>query len=157
MSAELPTEVNHPRVGVSAIIRDANGKFLLGKRKGKHGAGMYLFSHSTSSRFSFLTVNCEIGTWQFPGGHLEMGESLLDCAERETLEETGLKVKGMKIVAVTNDIFESEGKHYITIFVQCRRENESDQPQVCLPIPPPIHSSLYLSLVHIPGSTGLQS
>ncbi|KAI1414981.1 NUDIX hydrolase domain-like protein [Hypoxylon sp. FL1857] len=101
----------HPRVGVAALIRNAEGKFVFGRRKGSHGAG----------------------TWQFPGGHLEMGESLLACAERETLEETGLKVKGQKVVAVTNDVFDPETKHYITIFVACRRENENDQPELLEP------------------------
>ncbi|KAI1771967.1 NUDIX hydrolase domain-like protein [Hypoxylon cercidicola] len=109
MAAASPSY--HPRVGVAAIIRDGDGKFVFGKRKGSHGAG----------------------TWQFPGGHLEMGESLLDCAERETLEETGLKVKGVKVVAITNDVFDPETKHYITVFVQCRRENADDQPQVMEP------------------------
>ncbi|KAI6081080.1 NUDIX hydrolase domain-like protein [Hypoxylon rubiginosum] len=105
------TQVYHPRIGVAAIIRDGDGKFVLGKRKGSHGAG----------------------TWQFPGGHLEMGESLLYCAERETLEETGLKVKGIKVIAVTNDVFDAENKHYVTIFVQCEREDGSAQPQVLEP------------------------
>lgn len=31
------------------------------------------------------------GTWAFPGGHLEFGESLTACAERELEEETGLR------------------------------------------------------------------
>ncbi|OTB05165.1 hypothetical protein M426DRAFT_320219 [Hypoxylon sp. CI-4A] len=101
----------HPRVGVAALIRNVEGEFVFGKRKGRHGAG----------------------TWQFPGGHLEMGESLLACAERETLEETGLKVKGEKVVALTNDVFEPETKHYITIFVICRMENANDQPVVTEP------------------------
>ncbi|KAI1103643.1 NUDIX hydrolase domain-like protein [Jackrogersella minutella] len=101
----------HPRVGVAALIRNSEGKFVFGRRKGSHGAG----------------------TWQFPGGHLEMGETLIACAERETLEETGLKVKGKKLLAVTNDIFDPETKHYITAFVLCERENESDEPEILEP------------------------
>uniref|UniRef100_A0A0D2XPB6 Nudix hydrolase domain-containing protein n=1 Tax=Fusarium oxysporum (strain Fo5176) TaxID=660025 RepID=A0A0D2XPB6_FUSOF len=105
MSAEAP----HPRVGVAALIYNREGKFLTGKRIGSHGAG----------------------TLQLPGGHLEYGESFLACAERETLEETGLKVKALQHVATTNDVFETEKKHYITIFVSCQMVNESDQPQKC--------------------------
>ncbi|KAF9774947.1 hypothetical protein IL306_006988, partial [Fusarium sp. DS 682] len=67
----MSTEAPHPRVGVAALIYNHDGKFLTGKRIGSHGAG----------------------TIQFPGGHLEYGESFLACAERETLEETGLKIR----------------------------------------------------------------
>lgn len=84
-----------------------------------------------------------------------MGESLLYCAERETLEETGLKVKGIKVIAVTNDVFDAENKHYVTIFVQCEREDGSAQPQVCS-IFSFSHSSLHL-ILGTPESTALRS
>ena len=58
------------------------------------------------------------------------GETPLQCAERETLEETGLVVRAGKIVAVTNDIFEESSKHYITLFVVCQRVSEDQEPQV---------------------------
>lgn len=77
-----------------------------------------------------LTNDTRIGKWAFPGGHLEYGESFIDCAERETLEETALKVKGVKIAHVTNDIFEEAGKHYITLFVVCEMLDSQQQPQV---------------------------
>ena len=31
-------------------------------------------------------------TYQFPGGHLEKGESIKDCLKREILEETGMEI-----------------------------------------------------------------
>lgn len=34
--------------------------------------------------------------WSFPGGHLEDGESVVDCAKREVKEETGLTVENLK-------------------------------------------------------------
>lgn len=34
--------------------------------------------------------------WSFPGGHLEDGESVVDCAKREIKEETGLTVENLK-------------------------------------------------------------
>jgi 8-oxo-dGTP diphosphatase len=81
-----------PKVGVSAIIiRD--GKVLLGKRKGAHGEG----------------------SWCFPGGHLEFREEIKDCIKREVMEETGMDIDNIRIAAVTNDVFEKEDKHYITI------------------------------------------
>ena len=39
-------------------------------------------------------VKCWKGL-SFPGGHLEDGESLTECAAREILEETGLEVKNL--------------------------------------------------------------
>ncbi|KAK3299832.1 NUDIX hydrolase domain-like protein [Chaetomium fimeti] len=98
------------RVGVAAIVRDKQGRMVVGIRKGSHGDGQ----------------------WQFPGGHLEMGESYFACAERETLEETGLVVKAEKLLTLTNDIFSPE-KHYITIFVLCQRLDDTQDPQVLEP------------------------
>lgn len=85
---------NRPKVGIGVIVLK-NSKILLGKRKNSHGDS----------------------TWSFPGGHLEFGESWEDCAKRETKEETNLNIKNIRFFAVTNDIFENESKHYITIFM----------------------------------------
>jgi 8-oxo-dGTP diphosphatase len=71
-----------------------DGAVLLGLRRGSHGAG----------------------TWSPPGGHLEFGEDPADCARRETLEETGLELGSCRFVGVTNDLFEAEDKHYVTLF-----------------------------------------
>lgn len=73
-----------------------------------------------------------LGSWALPGGHLEFGETYFSCAERETLEETGLEVNALKLVTVTNDVFEDLNKHYITLFVLCERNNTSKDPQVRL-------------------------
>jgi len=83
-----------PRVGVSVIIT-RDGCVLVGKRKGSHGAG----------------------TYQLPGGHLEYGESWEECAIREVKEETGMDLIDPMLIHATNDVFQSEGKHYITIFM----------------------------------------
>ncbi|OGK18062.1 DNA mismatch repair protein MutT [Candidatus Roizmanbacteria bacterium RIFCSPHIGHO2_01_FULL_39_8] len=100
-----------PGVGVAVIIRKNN--VLLGKRIGSHGEG----------------------TWQFPGGHLEFNEKLEDCAKREALEETNLKVKEIKFAAITNDLFKHENKHYITIFMVADYNSGKEtimEPKKCL-------------------------
>jgi 8-oxo-dGTP diphosphatase len=86
---------NYPRVGVAVII-ERDGQVLLVKRKNAHGAG----------------------TWALPGGHLEFGESLEECAIREIHEEVGVTISGTSFAALTNDIFASEDKHYITIWMR---------------------------------------
>ncbi|KAJ4397846.1 hypothetical protein N0V93_002083 [Gnomoniopsis smithogilvyi] len=107
----MSTSNPNVRVGVAALVRGPDGRVVFGRRKGSHGAGK----------------------WAFPGGHLEYGESFIDCAERETLEETGLKVKGLEVVDITNDIFEDLGKHYVTIFVVCKMTDPQQEPQVMEP------------------------
>lgn len=84
-----------PMVGVG-VICSRNGKVLLLHRAHAHGAG----------------------SWSMPGGHLEFGETPEDCALREMLEETGVHGVHPRFVALTNDIFPKEGKHYITIWMQ---------------------------------------
>ncbi|NQU78099.1 NUDIX domain-containing protein [Candidatus Falkowbacteria bacterium] len=82
------------RVGLGVLILKDN-KVLFGKRKNSHGEGC----------------------WCAPGGHLEFGESFESCAARETLEEVDIKIKNIRLGTVTNDIFEKEDKHYITIIM----------------------------------------
>ncbi|KAF9468893.1 NUDIX hydrolase domain-like protein [Collybia nuda] len=98
------------KVGVGVFILDQAGRFILGKRKGSHGEG----------------------TWALPGGHLEFGETFEACAVREVLEETGLQVTDLRFLTATNNIMESEGKHYVTIFLGCKISGERTQPEVDL-------------------------
>lgn len=96
------------RVGVAVVIYRGE-RILLGERIGSHGSE----------------------TWATPGGHLELGESIEDCAKREVLEETGLVVNSATKLGFTNDIFEQEGKHYVTLFVVA--SCEQGEPQVTEP------------------------
>ena len=38
------------------------------------------------------------GKWGFPGGSLELGETVTDCAERELLEETGVEATALGVL-----------------------------------------------------------
>ena len=96
------------RVGVAAVIM-REGRILLGERIGSHGAN----------------------TWATPGGHLELGESIEECAKREAYEETGLVVESFKKLTFTNDIFEKENKHYVTLFVV--GTSSSGEPKITEP------------------------
>jgi 8-oxo-dGTP diphosphatase len=87
--------MHRPQVGIGVIVTN-EGRVLLLKRKGSHGEG----------------------TWAPPGGHLEYGESIEECARRETLEETGVVIGNVRFLALTNDVMESERKHYLTVWVE---------------------------------------
>lgn len=103
--------MDRPKVGVALVIVRDN-KVLLGVRKAAHGSG----------------------TWSTAGGHLEYGESFINGAARELLEETGLTAKNYEIASVTNDVFEKEGKHYITVFMYCEYVSgvlEIKEPDKC--------------------------
>jgi 8-oxo-dGTP diphosphatase len=81
-------------VGVGVLVF-RGGKILLGKRQGSHGAG----------------------TWSPPGGRLEYGESIEDCARRELREETSLELGPITFGPYTNDLFPEVEQQYITAFV----------------------------------------
>jgi len=112
-----------PKVGIGVFVVN-NDKIILQKRKGAHGAG----------------------EWSLPGGHLEFGESWEDAAAREVLEETGLKIKNIKFVGVTNDIFEKERLHYITIFMQ----GETDETNLVLKEPEKAEEIDWFELNNLP-------
>lgn len=84
-----------PQVGVGVIVTRGN-QVLLMRRANSHGDG----------------------TWSMPGGHLEYGESPEACAVREVLEETGVAIADVAFRAITNDVFEAERKHYLTIWME---------------------------------------
>jgi 8-oxo-dGTP diphosphatase len=66
----------------------------------------------------FLLVKSTHGYWSTPGGNLEQGESPTECAVREALEETGLQVTNVRFVAITSDVVNDTGRHYITIWMR---------------------------------------
>ncbi|QBD80936.1 NUDIX domain-containing protein [Ktedonosporobacter rubrisoli] len=87
--------IKRPLVGVGVIVKKGE-QILLMQRQNSHGHG----------------------TWSPPGGHLEYGETVEECATREAFEETGVKIANPVVSTITNDIFAAEEKHYITIWVE---------------------------------------
>ena len=87
--------MTQPRVGIGCIVRRGS-ELLLVRRHGAHGEG----------------------TWSTPGGNLDFGEQPAACAAREVREETGVAVDAVRFVGATNDVFEVESKHYMTLWFE---------------------------------------
>ncbi len=89
-----------PVVGVGALVLDS-GRILLVRRAYPPGKGL----------------------WSVPGGHVELGEGLLEAAERELLEETGLEGEALGVVNV-DDAITIDGRgvryHFVLITVLVR-------------------------------------
>ena len=57
--------------------------------------------------------------WVVPGGRVEEDETILECAERETLEETSLEVKAGRVIYLRQYIDRPAGINSIEIFLTC--------------------------------------
>ena len=55
-----------------------------------------------------LQLRADDGTWGLPGGALEPGETLEECARREVLEETGLTLDQLRFFG----IYSGESQHH---------------------------------------------
>lgn len=83
-----------PILGIGVFIRK-DGRILLGKRKKEPSAN----------------------TWAIPGGHVEFGETLEQCAKREAHEETGLIITNIKRGPLIDHIEPDNSNHYYSFFL----------------------------------------
>ena len=95
--------MTRPLVGIAVLVMK-EGKLLLGRRKGSHGANEYAS----------------------PGGHLEHMESFAACAAREVLEETGMEIGAIRFLRVLNTM-QYAPKHYVDIALVA--EWQSGEPE----------------------------
>ncbi len=90
---------NYIKVGVGVLII-SNDKVLLGHRV---------------SNYEDTGGIHEGDSWTCPGGKQEYNETIVECAIRETLEETNLDISDIKVFNAEDDI--SVDRHFITIHV----------------------------------------
>lgn len=81
-------------VGVGAMVFNEQGQVFLSQRGPK----------SRNER----------GTWEFPGGRVEFGESLKDAVAREFLEEYGMVIAVDDLLGLDDHILPDEGQHWVS-------------------------------------------
>jgi len=101
-----------PEPTVGALIVNDEGKILLAK------------SHKWFDKYTL------------PGGHIEVGESMIDAVRREVKEEVGLDVEVVEMLLVQEAIFAPEffkKKHFIFIDFYCKSKDQQvklDQDEI---------------------------
>lgn len=100
-----------PRVGVNVVVKK-DGKIIALLRRSQRA-------------------------WALPGGHLEKGESIETCAQREVLEETGVSIACVHVLGFSNDQHTAEGNHYLHVWTEAdwiAGEIINKEPERCLDV-----------------------
>lgn len=87
------------RVGVGVVVKDKQGRILLGKR-------------NKNKKYDPKKLEAK-WDWSLPGGGLEYGETFEECAIREVKEETNVDIKNPTLICTYNDV--DERAHWVTI------------------------------------------
>src|SRR3989454_4310206 len=108
----VPAKQVFPEPTVGALIVNNQGKILLAK------------SHKWFNRYTL------------PGGHIEVGETMVDAVKREVKEEVGLDVEVVNMLLIQEAIFAPEfykKKHFIFIDFYCKSKDQQgklDQDEI---------------------------
>ncbi|MEL6441325.1 MAG: 8-oxo-dGTP diphosphatase MutT [Cyanobacteria bacterium J06621_8] len=102
MSASLP----HKRIGVAVIKKQ--GKILIDRRKTGGEMG---------------------GLWEFPGGKIEPGETVVECIKREIREELALEILVGDLLTTITHVYQT---FKVTLYVhECEYLGGTPQALAC--------------------------
>lgn len=104
---ETSSSLPHKFIGV-AVIWNNQGQILIDKRRLEGLMG---------------------GLWEFPGGKIELGESVEECIKREILEELGIEIEvGDRLITINH----AYTHFHVTLTVHhCRHLTGIPQPIEC--------------------------
>ncbi|HEX9925663.1 MAG TPA: NUDIX domain-containing protein, partial [Anaerolineae bacterium] len=81
-------------VGVGAMVFNQAGQVFLAQRGPK--------------------AKNERGCWEFPGGSVEFGETLIEAIQREFREEYAMEIEVVELLDVSDHILLDEGQHWVS-------------------------------------------
>ena len=97
----------HKRIGV-AVIRNQKGQILIDRRRSQGEMA---------------------GLWEFPGGKIELNETVEECIVREIKEELSLDIEVGRCLVVVNHTYPN---FEVTLFVhECQYLKGKPQPIAC--------------------------
>ena len=91
-------------VVVCSIIAEQDGKFLMVRENKKEAIGLY----------------------GLPGGQLEKGETLVQCAKREFTEETGYEAENISLVGISHKPETSAGNSVVRFVYRANTIHTTD-------------------------------
>jgi ADP-ribose pyrophosphatase YjhB (NUDIX family) len=128
IAAQLASHGETDALKVAAIFRSDDG-YVTPKLIVRSA----VFSMVDGSPHILMVRETADGRWTLPGGWIDLGESPAYAAEREVLEETGVKVTAQKLAAVfdkrRHDHPPAPHHAYLMFFV-CRLEGGSLTPSI---------------------------
>jgi 8-oxo-dGTP diphosphatase len=92
--------VDYIGVGVGAIIIREDGSLFLARRG--------------------PSAKNERGLWEFPGGAVEFGETLVSALRREMIEEFNIEIEVISLLDVVDHILPLENQHWVSPTYICR-------------------------------------
>ena len=103
----ISSPLKHKQIGV-AVINNQQGKILIDRRKETGEMG---------------------GLWEFPGGKIEVGETIEECIKREVKEELDIEViVGARLTTITH----AYKTFNVTLYVHnCQHLSGTPQPLEC--------------------------